>query len=75
MFRTQVPPRPLDQAMAGFVKLLQEQFGEPATQEVLLREFMAALNAEIGHPVTILTRKRFARAAERAITTVLAHKR
>ena len=75
MFRAQVPPRPLDYALENFIRILEERFGAPAALEAQTREFIALLNEEVGHPVRILTRKRFTKAAERALSRLLASKR
>ena len=75
MFRAQIPPKPLDYAVANFIQILEDRFGAPAALEAQTREFIAILNAEIGHPVKILTRGQFTRACERSVTRLLASKR
>lgn len=74
MFRPQIPPPPLEYAVAMLMKALEDRFGQPAVLEMNVREFIALLEQEIGHPATILTRGRFTRAAERALTNLLARK-
>lgn len=75
MFRAQIPPRPLDHAISGFLLILEERFGAPAALESQVREYLAILRQEMGHPSLLLTNRQFDRATERALTRLLASKR
>ena len=71
MFRSQIPPQPLDIATRKFVELLREQFGAGAALESEIREFVEILHEEIPYPALVLTRRQLDRACMRALYAVL----